>query len=380
MLTQEQLGEIKQHLEASQNPLFFFDNDVDGLCAFLILRKAIGRGKGIPIKSFPDLKEQYLRKVEELNPDAVFILDKAEVSPEFVNVIEQKNIPIIWIDHHETKTPKETIAKTSYFNTHKLTKSDSKRSALGDEPIAYIAQKIFNRQQDQWLAMIGCIGDVYMPDFAEKFAEQNPELFNMFPRTATKSPPTGTKCLPTAQSARITAFDALHSTEIGKLVRMLNFGLMDTTTNVVKLIKYLFKANFPYDILEENRYTKQLHKRYTQLNEFYNKQVAKAESKFNPDDPVLFHTYSGNTSMSSEISNKLYYRHKDKLIVVAFKRPEKINISIRGKNALEITKKAIANIENATGGGHEEATGAMVPVDDFNKFKENIKEITSQNT
>ena len=342
MLTQTQLNQIKENLEASQNPLFFFDNDVDGLCSFLILRRSLGRGKGVAIKSFPDLKEQYVRKVEELNPDAVFILDKAELSKEFADAIEQKGIPMTWIDHHESKTPKEIIEKTSYFNSHP-----------SSEPTTYIAQKIFNRQEDLWLAIIGCIGDVYMPDFAEKFSEEYPEL------------------LP----ANIEPFDALHSSEIGKMVRMLNFGLMDTITNVVTLIKYLFKANGPHDLLEENQHTKQLHKRYSQLNEFYTKQVAKAESKFDPESPVLFYTYSGNTSMSAEISNKLYHKHKDKLIIVAFKRPEKVNVSIRGEKALETTKKLIANIEGATGGGHVEATGAMIPIDDFETFKENIKQI-----
>ena len=342
MLTQTQLNQIKENLEASQNPLFFFDNDVDGLCSFLILRRSLGRGKGVAIKSFPDLKEQYVRKVEELNPDAVFILDKAELSKEFADAIEQKGIPMTWIDHHESKTPKEIIEKTSYFNSHP-----------SSEPTTYIAQKIFNRQEDLWLAIIGCIGDVYMPDFAEKFSEEYPELL-----------PNG-----------IEPFDALHSSEIGKMVRMLNFGLMDTITNVVTLIKYLFKANGPHDLLEENQHTKQLHKRYSQLNEFYTKQVAKAESKFDPESPVLFYTYSGNTSMSAEISNKLYHKHKDKLIIVAFKRPEKVNVSIRGEKALETTKKLIANIEGATGGGHVEATGAMIPIDDFETFKENIKQI-----
>jgi len=117
MLSQNQLQEIKEHLEASQNPLFFFDNDVDGLCAFLILRRAIGRGRGVAIKSFPDLKEQYLRKVEELMPDAIFILDKAELSKEFAEEVEQKGIPMIWIDHHKTNTPKEIIKLTSPFTT-----------------------------------------------------------------------------------------------------------------------------------------------------------------------------------------------------------------------------------------------------------------------
>jgi len=339
MISSSKLQEIRDHLEASQNPLFFYDNDVDGLCAFLILQRAIGRGKGVAIKSFPDLKEQYVRKVEELNPDAIFILDKAELSKEFVEAVEEKGIPMIWIDHHETKTPKEIIDKTSYYNSHP-----------SSEPTTYIAQKVFNKKEDLWLAVIGCIGDVYMPDFAKDFEEISPELFN----------------------SKISAFDALNSTEIGKMVRMLNFGLMDSITNVVKLIKYLFKAKNAYDLLEENQYTKQFHKRYTQLNEFFNKQVEKAESQLDTKSQIIFFTYSGNTSMSSEIANRLSYNHQDKLIVVAFKRPEKANISIRGKNALEITKKAIEDIEGATGGGHVEATGAMVPLDDFEKFKENI--------
>ena len=343
MISQAQLQEIRERLEASQNPLFFFDNDVDGLCTFLILRRAIDRGRGVVIKSFPDLKEQYLKKVEELDPDAIFILDKAELSPKFAEVVEQRGIPMIWIDHHETKTPKETIEKTAYYN-----------SLPEAEPTTYIAQKVFNRQEDLWLAIIGCIGDVYMPDFAEKFAEQNPEL------------------LP----SQISAFDALHSTEIGKMIRMLNFGLMDTTTNVVTLIKYLFKANGPHDLFEKNQWTKQFQKRYSQLNELYSKQIEKAETKFDSKSPVLFFSYSGDTSMSAEIANRLYFNHKDKLIVVAFKRPGKANVSIRGNNALKITKQAIADIEGATGGGHKEATGAMIPIDDFEKFKTNIIHLT----
>jgi len=342
MLPLSELQEIRVHLEASQNPLFFFDNDVDGLCSFLILRRAIGRGRGVAIKSFPDLKEQYVRKVEELNPDAVFVLDKAEISKEFIDALEEKGIPITWIDHHETKTVKELIVKTSYYTSYPAS-----------EPTTYIAQKIFNRQDDLWLAMIGCIGDVYMPDFAEKFTEQNPELFN----------------------SGISAFEALNTTEIGKMTRMLNFGLMDSITCVVDLIKYLFKASGPYDLLEENQETKHFHKRYAQLNEFFNKQIDKAEDIFDENSHVLFFTYSGSTSMSAEISNKLCYDHKDKLVVVAFKRQEKANISIRGKNALEITKQAIKGIEGATGGGHKEATGAMVPIDDFQKFKENVMKI-----
>lgn len=343
MISKSQILEIREKLEASQNPLFFYDNDCDGLCSFLILRRALNRGKGVTIKSFPDLKAQYCRKIDELNPDTIVILDKAELSQEFADYAEEKDIPIIWIDHHETKTPKETIKKTFYYTSHPSA-----------EPTSYIAQKIFNRQDDIWLSLLGCIADVYLPEFAKKFSADNPELL----------PP------------NLDAFTALQSTTLGKIARKLNFGLMNSTTSILILTKYLFKANSPYDILEENQSTREFHKRVNQLEKFFNKQIEKAESQIKENSKLLFFTYSGNTSMSSEISNQLSFRHKDKLIVVAFLRPEKANISIRGKNALKITKLATKDILGATGGGHEEATGAMVPILDFEKFKENIVYLT----
>jgi len=345
MVPLESLQEIRKLLEESQNPLFFFDNDVDGLCAFLILRRAIDRGRGIAIKSFPDLKEKYLQKVDELNPDFVFVLDKAEADPKFLEGLNSRNIPLVWIDHHESKTKKLLEENSVYIN-----------SLPNAEPTSYIAQKVFERKEDLWLSMIGCVGDSFAPDFAPEFEKTSPELFN----------------------SKLEPLEALNATEIGKMAKMLNFGLMDTTTNVVKLIKYLFRARNAYDLLEENHQTRQFHKRYSELNGFFRKQIDKAESNYNPSNPVLIHTYSGNTSMSSEISNRLYYNHQDKLIVVAFKRPEKVNISLRGKRALEVTTKAIENIDGATGGGHEVATGAMVPIDDWETFKKKVLELTKQ--
>ena len=43
--------EIRDLVQSSENPLFFFDDDEDGLCSFLLLWKHIKKGKGI-INSF----------------------------------------------------------------------------------------------------------------------------------------------------------------------------------------------------------------------------------------------------------------------------------------------------------------------------------------
>ena len=114
MLTQKQISQIKEHLDRAQNPLFFFDNDQDGLCSFLLLQRYIRRGKGIPVRSFPDLDVSYFKRIMELNADYIFILDKPVVSEEFLKEVKKVNIPVVWIDHHEIQ---EEIPKfVDYYN------------------------------------------------------------------------------------------------------------------------------------------------------------------------------------------------------------------------------------------------------------------------
>lgn len=335
MLSKDELEQIRGFLEQSQNPLFFFDNDVDGLCSYLVLGRAISRGKGVAVKSFPSLDRSYLRKIDELNPDIVFILDKPRVSSEFIEGVYERGIRIVWIDHHDVQVEKEILEKVDYFNSYPSA-----------EPTTYLCYNVFNNKNDMWLAMIGCIGDVYMPDFASDFTKKHPGLFD----------------------SSLNAFDAMFMTEIGKAIKMLNFGLKDTTTNVVKMTKYLMRANNIYDVFEENRFTKSFHKRYEELNKVFLKLLEKAEKQKNEGNVVWF-SYAGDMSISSEIANGLYFKNKDKFIVVAYKRYDKVNISIRGKGAKRVLEGVISEMGDISGGGHEEAVGASVPLDRLEEFK-----------
>ena len=150
MLTEKQIKEIREHLERRKAPLFFFDNDADGLASFLLLlRRFINRGKGIAIKSFPELNVSYARKIHELNPDYIFVLDKPAVSSGFLEEVKNLNLPLVWIDHHNIGKPesKDIYYYNPYFND-KTT-----------EPVSYLCYKIAEKEEDLWIAMIGCIGD-----------------------------------------------------------------------------------------------------------------------------------------------------------------------------------------------------------------------------
>jgi len=343
MLKQKQIQEIRDHLDKAQNPLFFFDNDGDGLCSFLLLQRYIGRGKGVSIKSFPELSVDYFRKVRELNADYIFILDKALVSDEFLKEAEQINIPIVWIDHHldEKNIP-------NFVNYYNPILTNSKEA----EAVAAFCYQVSQKKEDMWLAITGCISDGFLPDYYPDFQKQNPDL-------------------------AIDSKDALeiyYSSELGKIVRMFNLALMDKTSNVINMLRYLMKAKSPYDVLEENSKNYSMHKRFNEINAKFNKLVDKAKN-FASSRKLLYFQYSGTLSISSELSNKLCYLYPKKIIVTAFITGGKVNISGRGEGVKKILLKAIDGFENATGGGHDVAVGAKIMVDNLEEFKKRLGEL-----
>ena len=342
MITDKQIEEIREHLEKSQNPIFFFDNDNDGLTSFIQLRRMIGRGKGVPIKSYPDLNADYFRKVKELNSDYVFILDKPVVSEDFLEEVKKENLPLVWIDHHDTDPPKQKWI--NYYNPFHIDKTN--------EPISYISYKITNKKEDIWIAIIGCISDALIPDFYEEFEKKYPELAKKDPKSA---------------------FDILFNSEIGKIARILDFSLKDSTTNVVRMLKFMVEIKSPYDLLEEDEKTKKILSKYYEINKKY--KYLLEEIKKQSEKKLIFFTYGGQFSMSANLANRMKYEFPEKYIVIGYKKDSFVNFSLRGKNIRNITIEAIKDIESATGGGHELATGSRIPEDKIEKFKENIEEL-----
>jgi hypothetical protein len=204
--------------------------------------------------------------------------------------------------------------------------------------------------------MIGCISDCYMPDFYEEFHKKYLEMSKKNP----KGP-----------------FDLLYDSEIGRISRILDFSLKDTTTNVVKMIKYMMKIKEPVDILEENAGTKQIQKRYSEINSKYQQLMEKARSQ--EGEKIIYFQYGGSLSLSANLANQLSYEFPEKIIIVVYLRGDVANLSLRGPGDIrKLTLDAIQGIEGATGGGHEGATGAKMCVSDLPRFKEDVEKMLDQ--
>ncbi len=341
MLTKKQILEIREHLNRAQNPVFLFDNDQDGLCSFLILQRFIGRGKGFPVKASPQMNKDYFRKTREFNSDYIFILDQPEVSKEFFEEVEKRNIPVVWIDHHETNL-KNIPGFVNYYNP-------IYNSEKTNEPVTALAYQISGKKEDLWLGVVGCISDNFFPDFYKEFKERYPEL-----SIDSKEP-----------------FKIFYLSEIGKIARIFGFALKDRISNVINFIKFLISLKNPHDILLESSENKHFYIRFFEIEKKFNRLIEKAKKEISGN--LVFFKYSGDISMSADLANKLHFLYPEKLIFVIYTSGIKANISARGKNIRNIILKAIEGLDGASGGGHQNAAGAQVKIKDLSEFEARIK-------
>ncbi len=343
MLTQEELQEIREHLEKAQNPIFYYDNDADGLCSFLLLRRFIGRGKGVAVRSFPDLNIQYARKSVELNADYVFVLDKPVLSREFVKEIESIGLPIVWIDHHDV--PGEDFS-TTYGNFFSF---NSAKNGGAGEPVTCVCYNVTERKEDMWLAMAGCVSDHFLPEFKEEFAEKFSEFW-------------GRKI--------VDPFDAYFRTELGRIAQSFNFGLKDSVSNVVKMQNFLVSIKSPSEVFSEVPANYNFRKKYQEIKKKYDVLLSKARR--NVGERLVFFEYGGDLSISSDLANELCYSFPGKYVVVSYIKGNVANLSFRGKGVKAILERVLQEIPGG-GGGHEDAVGARVSASDLGKFKELVE-------
>ena len=338
MIKEEEIEKIREYLNKSENPLFFYDDDPDGLASYLLLKKYIGKGTGIPIKSSPALDHIYLRKIQECSPDYVFILDKPFISQEFV---DQVNVPIIWIDHHKPVD----IKGVKYFNPRLHDDSDNR-------PTSYWCYQI--TKQDLWIAMVGIVGDWYLPEYLDEFLEQYPDL-------AKKTDDPG---------------EMLFTTDFGKLVRIFWFLLKGSITDVKRNVSILSKIKTPYEILNKTSSKGRfVYKYFENINKNYESLLSEARKNATSSKLLLFIYPTARHSLTGYLSNQLLFTYPKKLIIIGREKQDKIVMSLRSKTLIipPMLEKALDGIEGY-GGGHDHACGGGVNRDDFPKFIENFKQ------
>ncbi|MBM3232065.1 hypothetical protein FJZ21_01660 [Candidatus Pacearchaeota archaeon] len=345
MLSKKQLSEIREHLDKSQNPVFLYDNDVDGLSSYILLRKFTGRGKGVAVKSHPNIDVNYAKRVQELGGDYVFVLDRHSLGRDFVKEIEMLQIPIVWIDHHDVSNE-----DFDYSMLHRYNPMKNKRKT--SEPTTYLCYSATKRPEDIWFVMIGCIADHYLP--SKKIINNFLEHYSNLWGKNVKKP-----------------FEALYSTGIGRLARAMSFGLKDSISHVVELQNFLINCESPYDVENGLESGSAFALKYNEISKKYSALLD--DAKKNGEEKLIFYNYSGQLSISSDLSNELSYLFPKSYICVCYSSGPITNVSMRGNNVKKILAEILPILDGATGGGHKDAVGARINTLDIDKFRKELQ-------
>ncbi len=333
MLTPEEVTLLQEELSTSKNPLYFYDDDPDGLCSFLLLYRHYREGRGVMIKTAPKITPAFLPKVEEHNPDKVFILDMPIVEQDFIDKVKK---PIFWIDHHApVKAQKVRYFNPLVHNPHEYT------------PTTRLVYQITNEPEDLWIAVVGCFGDYYLPDFIDDFIQKYPAL------------------LP----KKMDLAEMVFKQPIGTLVRIFSFLLKGPTSEVNKCVKILTRITSPEEILEQKTSAgKYLYKHYEMINQKYVPLFEAAKKQAGKDKLLLFYYTEDKWSFTSELANEFSALHPNKVILIAREKSGEMKCSLRSKNPiLPALEKALVGVEGY-GGGHPVACGAVIKKEDWEKF------------
>ncbi len=342
MLIPSEIKAVKKALDESQQPLFFFHDDPDGLASYLLCYRYVKRGRGMPIKAYPRITfEPYARKVTEFGPDHVFVLDIAMMDQEFIDAVKT---PITWVDHHAVQQRERVKYCNPQLRGVNIPTPELIWQVIGAE-----------RSSDLWIATTGAIGDWHYPDFAPAFSELEPAIL----------PPTAN-----------TVQEALFNTPLGTLVKVFSFNLKGQMNDVHTSVKILARIEHPNEILQQTTPGgAHLWRKYLTVNKQY--EILKKEAlKFETKDKMFVWTYEEDSlSLTKDLANELLYLFKDKVVILGRRKDGEYRCSLRAPAGVLLGKaleKALVGVQGY-GGGHEQACGCAVKEEDWKRFLENLR-------
>lgn len=334
------LKKIREAIEKSENPLIFFDDDPDGLCSYLMIRRYFNKGKGYLLKSSPKLDVSYAEKVRGYSPDLVLVLDKPIIEQEFVDNV---SVPIIWIDHH----PIVKIKGVRYYNPRLKNKKDNRATSYWCWSLT---------RKDLWLAAVGVVADWQQALLLKEFSKRYPNYLRKDVKEHGK---------------------IMYETKLGELVRIFSFILKGKSSEVGKAINCLMKIDSPEEILEKkSELGKFIFDRAYKIKRQYDELLKEALISNKKGKIVRFLYSNEKWSFTSDLANELMHNYPGKVIIVGREKNNEIRMSLRSpENGIilpNVVNRALNGLEGY-GGGHDHASGANIKKEDFEEFVRRIE-------
>ena len=339
MTEQEIIEKTRTALKEAKNPLFIIDDDPDGLCAYLVLKKYINKGQFLLVKTSPHVTEEFLTRIKPYEADLIIILDVANVSKEF---IDEVGVPLIWIDHHQIQNAGNAI----YYNPRIWNQN-------AYVPTSECAWNI--TQENDWIAALGIMEDWKIPPMIDSLIEKYPDLL-----MKTDNPG-----------------DLRFNSGYGEIGMMLRAALKGYVQDAVECIRLLEEAETPYDFQNNTEKYELLLTKFKGMKEELDSLVKEAEKVGEKSEEFIIFAYKhvGRHALTGLVAEILAYRNPEKMIIVAREKDGFYRMAFRGRKA-DVNTVLQRALEGTTGhgGGHAQACGGSVPTNEFDDFISSYKQ------
>ena len=166
----------------------------------------------------------------------------------------------------------------------------------------------------------------------------------------------------------------IYTQPVGKLVKFFFFIQKGPSSEVRKSIKVLTRINAPEEIFEQqNAAGKFLFKRFAAINQKYEAVLTKAKKVVTSSKIILYKYTENEWSFTVNLANELMAFYPDKYVVIARQKSGEMKCSLRGKNILSLLQRALVGV-SGSGGGHDDACGAVIKEEDWDIFFRNLNE------
>ncbi len=293
MIPKEDLVQIRKRIQKAARPLFIFDGDCDGICAYLILKTLNKESRGTMIRGDPIVTLRYVDFVYDFQPDLIILLDAGNVTQEFIDEVRR---PIIWIDHHELQERNNV----DYYNPQQHDKENRLATSYWAYQIA---------QNKLWLAATGIVADWQLPPNTKQIQEEFPGYMD----GVTTGP------------------QALFESQAGQMVDIIDFNLKGVNVKPLQVVKTLDKIQHPKEIFEQT--TEEgawIYKRAVKHMDECQALIEAAKQDYDKEDPLLVFRYTENqTSFTRQIANRLVYEYPEKFIIIVRRKNGDMKMSLR---------------------------------------------------
>lgn len=343
-------------IETDDKVVIAYGHDNDSICSAVVVYKILKYFRNVDAELYCTkdnfaLNEEDADGISKMKPTHIIVVDIAHTASSDRVSKMLASVKSMVIDHHQP----EKIPGVLFCNPRNYDKEIYM-------PVSYIVYKIYEKFEDPaqvaWIAGIGVLSDhavAIAGDLFEKIKKIEPRLLG---------------------STKLKEEDLFSFSLIGTLAKIFDsarvvegrVGSMLAARTLIEIKSYQEIINADKgDPAKLMTWSEIVRKEFKRLVTDFNKKRKVVK------DNIIFYEIPSKLFIKSSLSGYLAQFYKDKVLIVAQKIGGTLDVSFRRGDDVKVdlnkmAKRAISGIPNSTGGGHQAASGARIPVKYIAKF------------